>query len=332
MTVSTPRISGPTASPYEAGACAVDVRALVASYGERRALDGLDLRVPAGAVYGVLGPNGAGKSTLLSVLIGRRAVQAGEVRLFGERMTASLRARIGMVFQHPSLDPHMTVSETLALQGRLFGLTGGAIEARSRELLRTVGLSERAPDLTRTLSGGMRRRLELARALLPSPDLLLLDEPTLALDPDSRLALWEYLVAANRAGVTLLLATNDVAEAERYCDTVALIDGGRVVLEGSPAALKAGLRRESVRVEWKQPLSAQAADGIAAWQGVGSIRTAGLISHATVDAAAPFLARLFTERGDDVRAVHVDPTTLEDVYFQAAGKRLHGQEEAQWAG
>lgn len=329
MSVSSPgkQQTATTRAP-EAGQAAVELRGLVASYGERRALDGLDLRVPTGAVYGVLGPNGAGKSTLLSVLIGRRGIDDGDVRVLGERLSPGLRRRVGVVFQHPSLDPHMTVAESMMLQARLFGLRRATAVARSRELLATMGLSDRANELTRKLSGGLRRRLELARALLPSPELLLLDEPTLALDPDSRLALWDYLASANRGGVTLLLATNDVAEAERYCDTVALIDAGRVVVEGAPAALKAELRRESVRVEWKHAPSPELLNDIARWDGVGHIRASGMTAHVTVDAAGVFLARLFAERGDDVRAIHVDPTTLEDVYFQAAGKRLHGQEGA----
>jgi ABC-type multidrug transport system ATPase subunit len=303
------------------------VRDLSFSYGDRRALDGLSLEVPAGSVFGVLGPNGAGKSTLLSVLIGRRTADAGEVRVLGEPLSAGVRARVGMVFQHGSLDPHMTAAETMRLQGRLFGMPRGGIGERSRLLLERVGLRERAGDFTRTLSGGMRRRLELARALLPDPELILLDEPTLALDPDSRLALWEYLTAANRDGKTLLLATNDVGEAERYCDTVALIDEGRVVAQGDPTALKAELRRESVRVDWKHGPSPEVVAQVEGWGGVGHVRVSGLTTHVTVDVASPFLSRLFAERGDEVRSVHIDPTTLEDVYFQIVGKALHDEQQ-----
>ncbi len=300
---------------------AVEVRDLVYRYGERRALDGLSLAVPAGAIFGLLGPNGSGKSTLLSVLIGRRIAESGEVTVLGEPLSNRQRARIGMVFQEPSLDPQMTVGETMDLQARMFGLRRDAGAARTRALLDRVDLADRADALTATLSGGMKRRLELARALLNSPELLLLDEPTLALDPDSRLRLWEHLLEANAEGCTLLLATNDVAEAERYCRTVALLDEGRLVAQGLPEDLKRDLRHESVRIEWVEEPSDEVAM-MEAWPGVGHVRLAGHTTHVTVDEASPFLARLFQQTGDRVRGVRIEATTLEDVYFQLVGRGI----------
>ncbi len=300
---------------------AVAVRGLTYRYGERQALAGLSLRIPAGSVFGLLGPNGSGKSTLLSILIGRRLAQAGHVLLLGESPTDRLRRRVAMVFQEPSLDPLMTVGETMQLQARMFGLKRPAAMTAIDMLLERVSLSDRAAAFTSTLSGGMKRRLELARALLTGPDLLLLDEPTLALDPDSRLRLWEHLLEANSAGCTLLLATNDVREAERYCGEVALIDAGGVVAQGRPEELKRELRHESVRIEWAD----DPADDVAvleSWPGVGHVRLAGQTTHVTVDEASPFLARLFQGNGDRVRGVRIEESTLEDVYFQLVGRNI----------
>jgi ABC-2 type transport system ATP-binding protein len=306
--------NSPTTDP------AVELDGLSFSYGERVAVDGLTLAVPTGAIFGLLGPNGSGKSTLLSLLIGRRSASPSGVRLFGEAPSAAGRARVGAVFQDPSLDPLMTVRETMALHARLFGMSGEA-RADADRLLTRFGLGDRNGAYTSTLSGGMKRRLELARALLPSPELLLLDEPTLALDLDSRRALWDELLAANAARVTLLLATNDVDEAERYCTTVALLDQGRLVALGTPADLKRGLRHDAVRIEWHDGAEAHA-ETLRAWEGVGNVRLAAATTHVTVDAATPFLTRVFEAYGADIRAVRIDETTLEDVYFQHVGRGI----------
>lgn len=296
------------------------------AYGERTALDALSLTVPEAGIFGLLGPNGSGKSTLISLLTGRRTPGAGRIEMLGRPLSAALRARVGVVFQEPSLDPLMTVAETMALHGRLFGLGRQDAAAKTEALLARVGLEERTGSLTGTLSGGMKRRLEVARALLPDPAVILLDEPTLALDPDSRQAVWTYLLEANAAGRTLLLATNDVAEAERYCDRVALIDAGALVAEGPPSELKRELRRESVRVEWREGASPSAAL-LQAVPGAGHVRIAGGTAHITVDDASAFLARLFEAHGSVIAAVHIEQSTLEDVYFQLVGHGITQQAE-----
>jgi ABC-2 type transport system ATP-binding protein len=300
---------------------AIDVRDIEYSYGERKALDRLSLEVPAGAIFGLLGPNGSGKSTLLSLLIGRRQAAAGTLRVLDEPLTSRLRSRIGIVFQEPSLDPQMTVMETMRLQATLFGLRGDEGERTARRLLERVALADRANAYTSTLSGGMKRRLELARALTNSPQLLLLDEPTLALDPDSRQRLWQHLVEANADGTTLLLATNDVYEAERQCQTVALLDEGRLVAQGSPVDLKRDLRHDAVRIEWKGDPADEVSE-IQLWPGVGHVRLAGRTTHVTVDYASAFLTRVFQHAGDRIHSVRVEESTLEDVYFQLVGKGI----------
>ncbi len=317
----------PTPPTTDATAPAIEITRASYRYVGRTALDGVSLAVPAGSIFGLLGPNGSGKSTLLSLLIGRRKPAEGELRVLGETLSASLRARIGVVFQEPSLDPLMTVHETMLLHGRLFGLSRVAAASETARLLARLALENHAGAYTSTLSGGMKRRLELARALLTSPRVLLLDEPTLALDPDSKQALWQYLLEVNAAGATLLLATNDVYEAERYCHTVALLDEGRVVAQGAPAELKRDLRRDAVRIEWKDG-SAERADLLRAWEGVGSVRLAGATAHVTVDAASAFLTRVFQEYGEHIHAVKIEESTLEDVYFQLVGRGITHMEVA----
>lgn len=308
-------------SPPPLAEPALSLDAVSFRYGERLALDGLTLQVPRGAIFGLLGPNGSGKSTLVSLLVGRRAAESGAVRVLGAPPSAATRARTGVVFQEPSLDPIMTVGETMDLQARLFGLPAAQARRDVEALLDRVNLRERTDSPTSSLSGGMKRRLELARALLTRPEIILLDEPTLALDPDSKLALWEHLVEANAGGCTLVLSTNDVYEAERYCHTVALLSGGRVVEQGSPAELKRDLRADAVRIDWRDD-PAGVVPSLEAHSGVGHVRVAGRTTHVTVDAASPFLTSIFQRWGDEITGVHIEPSTLEDVYFQLVGRGI----------
>jgi ABC-2 type transport system ATP-binding protein len=300
-----------------ASIAAVELRSVTHRYAGRTAVDALSLAIPTGAIFGLLGPNGCGKSTLLSLLVGLREPAEGDVRVLGAVPGPDVRRHVGMVFQERSLDALMTVRETMRLQARLFGMPRAAAEHEAQELIARLGLEGREDAATGTLSGGLKRRLELARALLPGPRLLLLDEPTLALDPEGRQALWNDLLTANRDGCTLVLATNDVYEAERYCETVVLLDEGRIVAEGAPADLKRSLRRDAVRIDWAD--GAGAPKDLDEWPHVGSVRHAGRTTHVSVDGASAFLARLFEQLGGTVEGVHIEPTTLEDVYFQLAG-------------
>lgn len=308
------------APPHSAAATAAHARELTFSYGDRQALAGVSVSVPAGSVFGLLGPNGSGKSTLLSVFAGLLKPETGGVSVLGEAPSTTLRARIGFLFQETTLDSLMTVREALSFHGRLFGMSGRAIGQRSEELLQMVGLSERSRDLVRTLSGGMKRRLELARALLPSPELLLLDEPTTGLDPDSEQAVWTHLRRMNADGVTVIAATNKVSEADRYCDRVAFMHEGRVATQGPPVELKAGLRHDGVFVEgdFSEALIAE----IEGWPDVGGLRWSRPVLHLTVDNASTFVPRLFQAAGDSISGVRVHEASLEDAYFDAVGLPL----------
>ena len=299
---------------------AVEAEGLVFSYDGRPALDGLSLTVEPGCVFGLLGPNGSGKSTLLTLLAGLRAPEAGVVRLLGETPSPPLRKRIGFLFQEASVDPLMKVREILWLHGRLYGMTAPRLRRRLGEVLETVGLTHRAGAFVRTLSGGMRRRLELARALLPEPDLLLLDEPTTGLDPDSEQALWSHLEVINRRGVTVVISTNKVGEADRRCHVVAFVHKGRLAAVGPPQALKAGLKHDGVWVEGR--FDQQLLDQVAAWPDVGHLKWAPPVLHATVDSASVFVPRLFQAAGDRITGVRLREATLEDAYFDIVGAAI----------
>jgi ABC-2 type transport system ATP-binding protein len=320
LTAALPHAPAP-ADQGRSGDFAVELADVHYAYADRIALDGLTLAVPAGASYGLLGPNGSGKSTALALTAGLRRPDSGRVTVLGAAPSPSTRRQMGVVFQEPSLDPLMTVAETMRLHARLFGLPAHTAAARTDELLERYGLDGRRSDRTSTLSGGLKRRLELARVMLSGPSLLLLDEPTLGLDVDSRLALWSHLRDATAGGCTLLVATNDVAEAERSCDTIALIDGGRAVCAGTPAALKRDLRRQSVRIDWRDEAPAAAA-AMAAWPGVGSLSSAPRVTHASVDDGRAFVARVVAEHGADLAGVGIHESTLEDVYVALAGKEF----------
>ena len=303
---------------------AITARGITRSYGERVALDGFSLSVTQGSVFGLLGPNGSGKSTFITLAAAMDAPPDGSLAFWGMVPSRALRRRVGVVFQENAQDPLMSVSEHLALAARLFGIEAKAAEARGASLLQSFGLAERAKDPVSTLSGGMRRRLEAARALMHNPDLLLLDEPTAGVDPGERTALWKALLGERQGDRTILLATNDLAEADAVCDHVAFISGGRVVASGTPAELKQGLRRDSVTVAWAGELPPANLGQAPAIAGAGEFITEGNTSQITVDDASGFVPALFARFPGAIRAVSVTPASLEDAYFRHVGRRVAG--------
>jgi ABC-2 type transport system ATP-binding protein len=299
-------------------AAAVSARGVVHRYGDRLALDGFDLDVPGGSVFGILGPNGSGKSTFLMLVAAMERPQEGDLRVFGQPPSAALRARVGAVFQENAQDPLMRVEEYLRLAAQLFGVPRAEARTRIGELLERFALADRRRDRIAELSGGMRRRVEAIRALVHDPDLLLLDEPTTGVDPDERAALWEGLGRGRRR--TVLVATNDLAEAEQVCDTVAFVRSGRVLAEGAPADLRRGIGRESVRLLWPGVRQDQLAT-IAGLRGVGTVAFDGARVVVTVEDASPFVAEVFHIAPGEIRAVEIEPASLEDAYFQYIGRR-----------
>ena len=224
---------------------AVEARGLVKTYDDVEAVRGVDLRVKSGEVFGFLGPNGAGKSTTVKMLTTLLTITAGSASVAGVDVASDpdeVRRRIGVALQEAGLDPRQNGRELLVLQARLFGLSPAEAAERASELLALVELEDSADRRIKTYSGGMKRRLDLASALVHRPDVLFLDEPTTGLDPSSRLTVWDEVRRINAQGTTVFLTTQYLEEADALCDRLAIIDGGLIVREGTPASLKAELR------------------------------------------------------------------------------------------
>jgi ABC-2 type transport system ATP-binding protein len=228
---------------------AVQAEGLVKTYGGRsgtvEAVRGVDLRIETGEVFGFLGPNGAGKSTTVRMLTTLLSITAGTARVAGIDVAKdpdAARRRMGVALQEAGLDPRQTGRELLILQGRLFGMPAHASAERAEQLLELVELEDAADRRIKGYSGGMKRRLDLASALVHEPEVLFLDEPTTGLDPASRLTVWEEVRRINKRGTTVFLTTQYLEEADQLCDRLAIIDGGVIVREGTPEALKAELR------------------------------------------------------------------------------------------
>ena len=230
---------------------AISVKGLVKHFGDVKALDGVDLEVPTGSVLGLLGPNGAGKTTAVRVLTTLLKPDAGEVRVAGLDVVndaAELRTNIGLAGQYAAVDENLTGTENLTMVGRLYGMKRSAAKVRAKELLERFELDEAADRPAKTYSGGMRRRLDLADALVAKPAILFLDEPTTGLDPRSRIALWETIEGLVADGTTVLLTTQYLDEADRLADRIAVIDYGKVVADGTSDELKDRVGGERLEV------------------------------------------------------------------------------------
>ena len=286
-----------------------------------RGVSDIDLSIRRGEVVTLLGPNGAGKSTILKVLSGEIALQEGEVSIFGAPHGPDARRRIGLVLQEASTDDLMTVQETLQLHGRLFGLRRAELNRRSSELLDSLGIADRAHDRCEALSGGLRRRLDIARALLHHPDLLLLDEPTLALDPDSSDAIWETLRQRVTEGIAVVVCSNDTAEAEAHADRVVMVSEGRIVAEDTPRNLTSELRADALELDWPDADEDDVAE-LARWPGVGAVLPSEGGLHLTVDSSAEIVPQLFESYGARIIGLRIHESSLRDAWFQIVGRPL----------
>ncbi|MFD2767457.1 ATP-binding cassette domain-containing protein [Micromonospora eburnea] len=235
---------------------AVEATGLVKTFGATRAVDGIDLNIPVGSVYGVLGPNGAGKTTTIRMLATLLRPDAGSARVFGHDVVsqaAAVRDRISLTGQYASLDDGLTARENLVLLGRLHGHSRAGTAARAEELLNAFSLTEAADRLVKTYSGGMRRRLDIAAGLIVTPDLLFLDEPTTGLDPRSRNDVWNLVRVLVAEGATVLLTTQYLDEADQLADRIAVIDHGTVIAQGTSGQLKASVGGGTLHVRLAEP-------------------------------------------------------------------------------
>jgi ABC-2 type transport system ATP-binding protein len=311
---------------HEPSDIAVDIRNVGYAYGDAVALRDVTFAVPRGEIFGLVGPNGGGKSTLFRLLSTLVALQSGDVRVFGldlRSQRAQVRPRMGVVFQSPALDGKLSVEENLRHQGHLYGLRGAVLRERIDQGLRRFGLADRRRQRTEFLSGGLQRRVELAKSLLHAPQVLILDEPSTGLDPGARHDLWSSLEEVRRRdGVTVLMTTHILEEAEG-CDQVAVLDQGRLVVTGAPQELEAQLGGDviSIRAADLRQLSASLAEefGLHARQVGAHLR----VQHAD---GAELLQRIMTRFGASLDAVTLARPTLEDVFIHYTGHEFNDDE------
>ncbi|MEZ5361930.1 MAG: ABC transporter ATP-binding protein [Bryobacterales bacterium] len=310
-----------TASP------AVQVENLVFRYGDRTALAGISFEVGRGEIFGLLGPNGGGKTTLFRILSTLLEPAEGRALIFGSDVAKSpieARRRIGVVFQNQSLDRRLSVEENLDCQGRLYGLGGADLKERIERAMRTTGVYDRRADIVESLSGGLRRRVELAKCLLHRPQLLLLDEPSTGVDPAVRLDFWNYLRRLREEqGVTVLLTTHLLEEADK-CDRLAILDQGSLVASGTPDELKSRIGGDVITLTSSDSTTLER-----------KLREKFQIEAQVINGTVRFeqergpeaVAQLLRALPDSVDSVTVARPSLEDVFIHATGRRFGEGEE-----
>ena len=305
---------------------AVAVRGLVKRYGDVEAVRGIDLEVARGETFGFLGPNGAGKSTTINILCTLVEPTEGEAEVVGldvVRDRAAVRRRIGLVFQEPTLDGPMSGEQNLRFHQELYGVDRRRAASRREEVLRMVGLWERRADAVNTYSGGMRRRLEIARGLLHSPQVLFLDEPTIGLDPQTRGTIWEYVAELHRREeITVFVTTHYMDEAE-HCDRIAIMNEGRIVALDTPDALKAQVGADRVTITTDDDEAALRA--LRTGFGLEGAVREGAVTIAVPDGAG-FVPRLFDRLEVGIRSVTVTRPSLDDVFLAYTGTTIRDAE------
>ncbi|GII92279.1 ATP-binding cassette domain-containing protein [Sinosporangium siamense] len=305
---------------------AVSVEGLKKSYGKVEAVKDVSFTVAPGEVFGFLGPNGAGKTTTISMLCTLTTPSGGSARVAGRdvvRERDEVRRNIGLVFQDPTLDTNLTAVQNLRFHAELYGVPKAKIAPRIQQVLEMVALWDRKDSKVITFSGGMKRRLEIARGLLHSPRVLFLDEPTIGLDPQTRAAIWGYIHELRRAeNITIFMTTHYMDEAE-YCDRIAIIDHGSIVVIDSPEALKASVGRDRVRISTGDNDGAVVA--LRDRFGLEASVSEGEVTFA-VEGGEEFVPRLFAELGLPIKSVSVSRPSLDDVFMSYTGTSIRDAE------
>ena len=310
---------------------AIEADGLTKRFGDFVADDAVSFAVQPGETYGLLGPNGAGKTTLIRMLTTLLPPTSGTARVRGYDVVdeqPAVRASIGTVSQAVTTDENLTARENLSVQGKMYGLWGRPLSARIEWRLKQVGLWDRRDQVVRQLSGGMRRRLEIARGVLHSPRVLFLDEPTTGLDPQSRRAIWEMLgeMKASDSDLAVVLTTHAMDEADFLCDRVAIMDQGRILCEDAPEALKRGLETdERVEVETDRAIAAEDRGSVEALGAVNWRNPAPTVAEFQSrpgKGVGRMAAELLEKRGYRILHLTISPVTLEDVFFAFTGRAL----------
>jgi ABC-2 type transport system ATP-binding protein len=315
------RENGRTTAP------AIVVERLVKTFGEIEAVRGVDFDVAAGEVFGFLGPNGAGKTTTINMLCTLMKPTAGAATVAGHDVVkerADVRRNIGLVFQDPTLDSYLTAAQNLRLHAELYGLQRDLVQPRMRQVLEMVGLWERRDSVVGTFSGGMRRRLEIARGMMHSPRVLFLDEPTIGLDPQTRRSIWTYIAELKeREEITIFMTTHYMDEAE-WCDRIAIMDQGEIVALDAPDKLKAGVGKDRVMIHTDDDEAA--IEALKDRFGIDAVIAEGAVTFG-VPGGEQFVPRLFAELGVPIEGVSVSRPTLDDVFMSFTGTTIRDAEE-----
>jgi ABC-2 type transport system ATP-binding protein len=305
------------------------VDGLVKRFGDIEAVRGIDFDVPAGETFGFLGPNGAGKSTTINMLCTLVRPSGGSAMVAGHDVVSErdeVRRNIGLVFQDTTLDGYLTAEQNLRLHAELYGVPREAVAERMQQVMEMVGLWERRGHLVNTFSGGMKRRLEIARGLLHSPRVLFLDEPTVGLDPQTRSLIWNYIrELKSREDITIFLTTHYMDEAE-YCDRIAIMDQGRIIVLDTPEALKASVGKDRVQIQTDDDDAAIAA--LRERFGIEATVAEGAVTFG-VGEGEHFVPRLFAELGQPILAVSVSRPSLDDVFMSYTGTTIRDAESSQ---
>jgi ABC-2 type transport system ATP-binding protein len=322
-TATTTAASSTSAS---ASTPAISVDGLVKHYGDVEAVRGIDFEVSAGEIFGFLGPNGAGKSTTINMLCTLVRPSDGSALVAGHDVVSErddVRRNIGLVFQDTTLDGYLTAEQNLRLHAELYGVPREMVRERMRQVMEMVGLWERRGSLVNTFSGGMKRRLEIARGLLHSPRVLFLDEPTVGLDPQTRSSIWRYIRELKaREDITIFMTTHYMDEAE-YCDRIAIMDQGRIIVLDTPEALKAKVGKDRVQIETDDDEAAIAA--LLERFGIEATVAEGAVTFGVAD-GEQFVPRLFAELGRPIRSVSVARPSLDDVFMSHTGTTIRDAE------